>query len=217
MTGELVRGAEGSLVRRLPGGTFSLRVPPPDSSLDEEVREFLENDVFKLLDVLGEGPLLYAHEGDVFNYILRHVVEPGSRQGFPLHPRDAVAVETDPYEHVLYCLVGGELYISPESFSLGIPAGIDIPLLFIRKSGNVEYSPMRYHYNDPWHTWVGPAKDRVLFESLKRVANQDPRIPLVRIDIEGGVPIMFYKPTHKLGEHAQRYLKQNPRLLETPR
>ena len=191
MSYELVARDENGLVRMLKGGKFKLRTPILSSSVDDEVRRFLENDAVKLLDVIGNGPLLYAHDND----ILTRVMIP------------------DNVSHTAYFIPGAEFYLGPDKFSMRIFMTW-IPVLTITESGQVDGLTTTAHH-EYHHTWEGLAKDKVLFDSLRKVITQDSSIPLVRLESNAG-PIMFYKANHKFGEYARRYMAQQyPRLLES--
>lgn len=215
MSYELVNGNNKDLAARFTNGRFTLRIPKLGSSVDEEVRRFLDEEAVKLLDVLGKGPLLYTHDNDILTRCLRGMHKSRAVAGDIEYSKCTDMVCFDGYEHTIYYLSGGVIYLGPEVFSMALH-DVFVPVLAIRESGHVEEMITTAH-SHAVHSWEGLAKDRVLFESLKDIVQQDPAIPLIRIESSSG-PIMFYKPTHKLGGYARKYIEQHhPWLLEAPR
>ena len=208
MNYEVVQTELEGIVRKLVDGRFYLSIPPLDSSVDAKVRDFLENDAVKLLDVIGTGPLLYSHDDDVVLRCLNELLE---NVGSHIIVHKPTLMVPDNFAHVLCYLASGIFYLSPNHFAFDINMGA-VPTLIMSKSGKIRSTVTTAHSaND--HHWEGIAKDKLLFDSLKAAVKQDPSCPMIRLNTKKG-PITFYKATHRYGELARTYVaKQYPRLL----
>jgi len=207
---EFSRSQEG-IARRLPQGLIHIVVPKLDSVGDKDIRDFLANETENLAGVFGRGPILYSCEQDVMTRCLRNM----HKSVLVTPPRDlsscTAVARSDRYAHTVYLLrYGAALYIGPDEFSMQIN-DVFVPFLAIRDSGDVEEMATTARSFE-MHKWKGLAQDKVLFESLKYVARQDPALPTVRIETSTG-PIIFYKPAHRIGQHVQQYLDRNTKQL----
>ncbi len=84
-----------------------------------------------------------------------------------------------------------------------------IPILNIGENGEVGVLTTTAHSPD-FHRFGKLTEDPKLYRSLKSIADKvdqgaDPRI--IRFDSQKN-SFAFYKPTHKLGKHAQQYFEQ---------
>ncbi|MBU0629252.1 MAG: hypothetical protein KKC75_08760 [Nanoarchaeota archaeon] len=207
---------DGEIVYSTKDGRFSIITPDSDKSqsIDREVQEFLENEAHKLLDVIGPDPVLYPHDEDVAVHDMSGMFHVNLSNPLSVHPDEQRPVLRTEVYHVVYYIPGAEFHLTQDIFSMAINR-IAVPLLIITDRGYVtEWSTSAHDHNH--HMWKGPQQDPKLFESLKRVVNQDPLEQVVNINSEDG-PIIFYKLQHQLGQYAtQHFREHNPSLLPAP-
>jgi hypothetical protein len=195
------------IVRSLKDGRFALRTPRFSASqLEDKVNSFLQYDSVRLLDILGNDPILVSQqpENDLFVYILRQVDARIKAKELGLGEKGAAQLVSQEKIMVAYLLNTAEFYLTREKFSISIDE-IYAPIFSIRESGKItNMAPSIYGNNIL--AWDGIAKDKKLYASLKQALRQSIDASQIRLESEKG-PIIIYKERHKISQSVQHYLR----------
>ena len=195
----------------LKDGRFCVRTPIfTTRQLENEVNHFLYHDAPKLLDILGNDPVLLAQtpENDPFVYIIRqtNAITKARKLGLP----DEAGKGLISQERIMvaYLLETAEFYITRKRFSVSI-AEIHAPIFLIDESGKINNMAPTIAGNDIL-IWNGPALDDLLFNSLKREVADKTYRNRIELDTKTG-PIRIYKQSSEIAISIQKYLSEQSR------